>query len=81
MRSACWRSMIREPSWKRIHLMGDIFQWQRLMVEGVFDANILSRAILYRLAAVAGLPSSSALQEHLTRSRKMVSEIWRNLVG
>ncbi len=63
------------------HLMGDIFQWQRLMVEGVFDANILSRAILYRLAAVAGLPSSSALQEHLTRSRKMVSEIWRNLVG
>ncbi|WP_210485661.1 bifunctional [glutamine synthetase] adenylyltransferase/[glutamine synthetase]-adenylyl-L-tyrosine phosphorylase [Microvirga antarctica] len=58
------------------HSLGDVFQWQRLMAEGPFDATTLSRAILQRLAAVLGLPTAEALQIHLTQLRGQVVKIF-----
>ena len=43
------------------------------MVEGPFDAAVQSRAILQRLATVAGLPSVEAMQLHLGRLRSEVA--------
>jgi glutamate-ammonia-ligase adenylyltransferase len=57
------------------HIMSDVFQWQRLMVEGKFDAANLSKAILQRLASVAGLPTAAAMQTHLTQVRLDVARI------
>jgi [glutamine synthetase] adenylyltransferase / [glutamine synthetase]-adenylyl-L-tyrosine phosphorylase len=57
------------------HALSDVFQWQRLMVEGPFDAANLSKAILKRLAAVAGLPTAAAMQTHLTQLRDEVARI------
>lgn len=59
------------------HIMSDVFQWQRLMVEGKFDAANLSKAILQRLASVACLPTAAAMQTHLTQVRLDVAGIGR----
>jgi hypothetical protein len=50
------------------------------MVEGPFDAKVLSKAILQRLAAVAGLPTTAAMQIHLTKLRGEVTRIWKNVM-
>jgi [glutamine synthetase] adenylyltransferase / [glutamine synthetase]-adenylyl-L-tyrosine phosphorylase len=46
-------------------LFNTIFQWQRLMVEGVFDTATVPKPVLQRLASVAGLPSPDATRSHL----------------
>ena len=58
------------------HIMSDIFQWQRLMVEGKFHVGILSKAILQRLATVSGLPTAAAMQAHVTQSRTKIVQIY-----
>jgi [glutamine synthetase] adenylyltransferase / [glutamine synthetase]-adenylyl-L-tyrosine phosphorylase len=35
-------------------LLGDLLQWQRLMIEGSFDADTVPRAVLKRFATVPG---------------------------
>ena len=47
-------------------LFNDIFQWQRLTIEGRFDAETAPKPILKRLATVAGLPNETVLLSHLT---------------
>ncbi|HEY8382717.1 MAG TPA: bifunctional [glutamine synthetase] adenylyltransferase/[glutamine synthetase]-adenylyl-L-tyrosine phosphorylase [Microvirga sp.] len=56
-------------------LFNDIFQWQRLTIEGTFDVASVPKAILKRLATVAGLPSAEVLQEHLGELRRLVADI------
>lgn len=46
-------------------LFNDIFQWQRLTIEGTFDAEKVPPVILKRLATVAGLPSAMVLLSQL----------------
>jgi glutamate-ammonia-ligase adenylyltransferase len=56
-------------------LFNDIFQWQRLTIEGKFDAETVLPVILKRLATVAGLPSAKVLLEHMASMREDVSRI------
>lgn len=60
-------------------LFNDIFQWQRLTIEGAFDAERVPAAILKRLATVAGLPSAKVLLEHLGEMRAHVATSWGEL--
>jgi glutamate-ammonia-ligase adenylyltransferase len=58
-------------------LFNDIFQWQRLTIEGSFDAEKVPPVILKRLATVAGLPSAKVLLEHLGGMCGRVREVLR----
>jgi glutamate-ammonia-ligase adenylyltransferase len=57
-------------------LFNDIFQWQRLTIEGRFDAADVSPAILQRLAAAVGRPNPAVLLEDLAETRAAVREIF-----
>jgi glutamate-ammonia-ligase adenylyltransferase len=57
-------------------LFNDIFQWQRLTIEGKFDGASVPKAILKRLATVAGLPSAKVLQGHLDETRERVRRVF-----
>ena len=57
-------------------LFNDIFQWQRLTIEGKFDAEKVPPVILKRLATVAGLPSAKVLLEQLREMYRKVSAIF-----
>jgi len=56
-------------------LFNDIFQWQRLTIDGKFDAEKVPAVILKRLATVAGLPSAKVLMEHMEEVSERVMEI------
>ena len=58
-------------------LFNDIFQWQRLTIEGKFDAEKVPPVIIKRLATVAGLPSARVLVEHMEDVRKRIERIFR----
>jgi glutamate-ammonia-ligase adenylyltransferase len=62
-------------------LFNDIFQWQRLTIEGRFDAATVPPAILKRLAAAVGLPNPKVLLGHLNESRAKVREIFSRVLG
>ena len=57
-------------------LFNDIFQWQRLTIEGKFEAQTVQPVILKRLATIAGLPSAKVLVEHLGEVRGRVATAW-----
>jgi glutamate-ammonia-ligase adenylyltransferase len=57
-------------------LFNDIFQWQRLTIEGKFEAQSVQPVILKRLATIAGLPSVKVLLEHLGEMRERVATAW-----
>jgi [glutamine synthetase] adenylyltransferase / [glutamine synthetase]-adenylyl-L-tyrosine phosphorylase len=61
-------------------LLGDLFQWQRLMIEGRFDADSVAQAILVRLATVAGVPSVKAMLERLKEVRGEVRGVFDKVV-
>ncbi|WP_114945552.1 bifunctional [glutamine synthetase] adenylyltransferase/[glutamine synthetase]-adenylyl-L-tyrosine phosphorylase [Microvirga calopogonii] len=58
-------------------LFNDVFQWQRLTIEGRFDAETAPKPILKRLSTVAGLPNETVLLSHLTDTYRQVTEIYR----
>jgi glutamate-ammonia-ligase adenylyltransferase len=53
-----------------------MFQWQRLTIEGPFNAATVPSAILRRLATAAGLPDAKVLLDHMNRMRAEVREIF-----
>jgi [glutamine synthetase] adenylyltransferase / [glutamine synthetase]-adenylyl-L-tyrosine phosphorylase len=61
-------------------LFNDIFQWQRLTIEGRFDAETAPQPILKRLATVAGLPNATVLLSHLKDTYRQVTEIFGAVV-
>jgi [glutamine synthetase] adenylyltransferase / [glutamine synthetase]-adenylyl-L-tyrosine phosphorylase len=61
-------------------LFNDIFQWQRLAIEGRFDAPSVSPAILQRLAAAVGRPNAAVLLEDLNETRNNVREIFSRVL-
>ncbi|MET0527309.1 MAG: bifunctional [glutamine synthetase] adenylyltransferase/[glutamine synthetase]-adenylyl-L-tyrosine phosphorylase [Microvirga sp.] len=61
-------------------LFNAIFQWQRLTIEGDFDATSVPPAILKRLAVVAGLPDAKVLLNHLNATRQQVREIFERVL-
>lgn len=62
-------------------LFNDIFQWQRLTIEGKFDAETVLPVILKRLATVAGLPSAKVLLEQMQETYRQVTAIFGAFVG
>ncbi|MBM6592354.1 bifunctional [glutamine synthetase] adenylyltransferase/[glutamine synthetase]-adenylyl-L-tyrosine phosphorylase [Microvirga sp. BT291] len=62
-------------------LLASVFQWQRLTIEGRFDAASVSPAIMKRLAGAAGLPNPKVLLTHLDETRKRVVEIYRRVLA
>ncbi|HEX2725049.1 MAG TPA: bifunctional [glutamine synthetase] adenylyltransferase/[glutamine synthetase]-adenylyl-L-tyrosine phosphorylase, partial [Beijerinckiaceae bacterium] len=61
-------------------LFNDIFQWQRLTIEGPFDAATVSPAILQRLAAAVGRPNAAVLLEDLNETRHGVRVIFARVL-
>jgi glutamate-ammonia-ligase adenylyltransferase len=61
-------------------LFNDIFQWQRLTIEGRFDAPSVPPAILKRLAGVAGLPNAQVLLGHLDETRVRVRNVFERVL-
>jgi glutamate-ammonia-ligase adenylyltransferase len=61
-------------------LMGDLFHWQRLMIEGRFDGAAVPAAILRRLAGVAGLPDGHVLLETLSGVRAQVRDVFERVL-
>jgi glutamate-ammonia-ligase adenylyltransferase len=57
-------------------LLSDVFQWQRLTVEGAFTPDTAPPPILRRLAAAAGLPDTPRLISHLADTRRRVRGIF-----
>jgi glutamate-ammonia-ligase adenylyltransferase len=57
-----------------------IFQWQRLTIEGSFDAASVPAAILKRLATVAGLPDAKVLLTHMNELRAQVREVFERVL-
>ncbi|WP_262271013.1 bifunctional [glutamine synthetase] adenylyltransferase/[glutamine synthetase]-adenylyl-L-tyrosine phosphorylase [Microvirga yunnanensis] len=62
-------------------LLNDIFQWQRLTIEGRFDAESVPQPILKRLATVAGLPNATVLLSHLAEQYRRVGDVYREVMG
>lgn len=61
-------------------LFSDLFQWQRLAIEGRFDPSTISPAILKRLATIAGLPNPSVLLHHLKETQGQVNRVYRKVL-
>ncbi|HEX8665746.1 MAG TPA: bifunctional [glutamine synthetase] adenylyltransferase/[glutamine synthetase]-adenylyl-L-tyrosine phosphorylase [Beijerinckiaceae bacterium] len=62
--------------------LSGVFQWQRLAIEGPFDATTVPPAILRRLATAAGLPDARVLLDQMNRTRAEVREVFsRTLDG
>jgi glutamate-ammonia-ligase adenylyltransferase len=57
-------------------LFAGVLQWQRLAIEGPFDAAAVPPAILRRLATAAGLPDAKVLLDHMNRTRGKVREMF-----
>ncbi|MGO4704496.1 bifunctional [glutamine synthetase] adenylyltransferase/[glutamine synthetase]-adenylyl-L-tyrosine phosphorylase [Microvirga sp. 2MCAF38] len=61
-------------------LFSAIFQWQRLTIEGRFDAAAVRPAILKRLAAVAGSPDAKVLLTSLNEAREQVRDVFARVI-
>ncbi|WP_324617327.1 bifunctional [glutamine synthetase] adenylyltransferase/[glutamine synthetase]-adenylyl-L-tyrosine phosphorylase [Microvirga alba] len=61
-------------------LFSAIFQWQRLTIEGRFDAAAVRPAILKRLAGVAGSPDAKVLLTQLGEARGLVRDVFARVL-
>ena len=57
-------------------LFNDVFQWQRLAIEGAFDAASVPPAILRRVANAVGRPDAATLLADLEETQRTVREIF-----
>lgn len=62
-------------------LLSDVFQWQRLTVEGHFDAREVAAPVIARIAAAVGLPDGKVLELHLEETRAQVRAAFEELLG
>ena len=62
-------------------LMATVLQWQRLTVEGHFDAAKVSPALMARVATAAGLPDARTLDASLAEARGEVRRIFTGILG
>jgi [glutamine synthetase] adenylyltransferase / [glutamine synthetase]-adenylyl-L-tyrosine phosphorylase len=61
-------------------LLHDVFQWQRLTIEGRFDAAGIPPAILRRVANAVGRPNAAALLEDLREAQASVREVFERIL-
>jgi [glutamine synthetase] adenylyltransferase / [glutamine synthetase]-adenylyl-L-tyrosine phosphorylase len=57
-------------------MLSTVFQWQRLTVDGRFDADAVAPSVLRRIAAAVGLPDEKVLRRELDDTRAAVREIF-----
>jgi glutamate-ammonia-ligase adenylyltransferase len=62
-------------------LLDDIQHWQRLTVEGRFDAAMAAPSLMTRLAGIAGVPDPGALREHLREVGAEVRGIFERVLA
>jgi glutamate-ammonia-ligase adenylyltransferase len=60
-------------------MLSTVFQWQRLTVEGRFDARAVAPAVLRRIAAAVGFPDEKVLRRELDDARVAVRAIFTRL--
>ena len=63
------------PLIEAYNLMRDMMQWLRAMVSGDFVPSKADRALLKRLAILAGLPDFKILESHFSELRARVCEV------
>ncbi|MBS7698484.1 MULTISPECIES: bifunctional [glutamine synthetase] adenylyltransferase/[glutamine synthetase]-adenylyl-L-tyrosine phosphorylase [unclassified Chelatococcus] len=62
-------------------LLSDVFQWQRLTVDGPFDAKAVAPSVLKRIAAAIGVPDVKVLASDLKDTRARVRATFQHVVG
>ncbi|CAH1656917.1 Glutamine synthetase adenylyl-L-tyrosine phosphorylase / Glutamine synthetase adenylyl transferase [Hyphomicrobiales bacterium] len=62
-------------------LLSDVFQWQRLTVDGPFDAKAVAPSVLRRIATAIGVPDLKVLASDLKDTRARVRAIFQHVVG
>ena len=62
-------------------LLGDVFQWQRLTIEGPFEASSVPPAILRRVANAVGRPDAATLLADLRETQAAVREVFDKVLG
>jgi glutamate-ammonia-ligase adenylyltransferase len=62
-------------------MLSTVFQWQRLTVEGRFDARAVAPSVLRRIAAAVGLPDEKVLRRELDDTRAAVRKIFTRVLG
>ena len=61
-------------------LLNDVFQWQRLTIEGPFEAAIVPPAILRRVANAVGRPDAATLLADLRETQSAVREVFDKML-
>ncbi|HKH33792.1 MAG TPA: bifunctional [glutamine synthetase] adenylyltransferase/[glutamine synthetase]-adenylyl-L-tyrosine phosphorylase, partial [Beijerinckiaceae bacterium] len=62
-------------------LLSDVFHWQRLTIEGPFDATTVAPAILRRVANAVGRPDAATLLADLRETQREVRRIFDEVLG
>jgi glutamate-ammonia-ligase adenylyltransferase len=62
-------------------LLSDVFHWQRLTIEGPFDAATVPPAILRRVANAVGRPDAATLLADLRETQRDVRRIFDEVLG
>ncbi|MGV6871215.1 bifunctional [glutamine synthetase] adenylyltransferase/[glutamine synthetase]-adenylyl-L-tyrosine phosphorylase [Pseudochelatococcus sp. B33] len=62
-------------------LLSDVFQWQRLTVDGRFDPEKVPPAVVTRIANAVGLPDGKVLALHLDETRTRVRQVYETILG
>jgi [glutamine synthetase] adenylyltransferase / [glutamine synthetase]-adenylyl-L-tyrosine phosphorylase len=62
-------------------LLSDIFHWQRLTIEGPFEAAMVPAAILRRVANAVGRPDAATMLADLRETQREVRKIFDAVLG
>lgn len=62
-------------------LLSDVFQWQRLTVDGPFDPDKVPAAVVTRIANAVGLPDGKVLALHLDETRARVRQVYEQILA
>lgn len=62
-------------------LMEAVLQWERLTVDGEFNAKTASPAVMKRIANAVGLPDVKTLEAHLAGVRAQVRATFQHVLG
>lgn len=62
-------------------LLSDVFQWQRLTVDGPFDIETIPPAVVTRIANAVGTPDAKVLALHLDETRARVRAVYERILG
>ncbi|CAH1669698.1 MULTISPECIES: bifunctional [glutamine synthetase] adenylyltransferase/[glutamine synthetase]-adenylyl-L-tyrosine phosphorylase [unclassified Chelatococcus] len=62
-------------------LLSDVFQWQRLTVDGPFDVKAVAPSVVKRIATAIGVPDVKVLASDLKDTRSRVRHSFEQVIG